>query len=265
MTQTGIFNGRVLVPYAYGCYGYTRGGGKTWHGGIDLVGPDDATIRMPYYPARDGTQKAIRGKVITARIVTDHSNRTWEWGWYVCVQLDADQTPDAVNYLYFCHCERLLVQVGQTVISGQELAIMGNSGNAALNSPPYKHCHLEVRATATGRGLNPTAYSGTDNAAGTYGNTAPLPAPANGRLQIITVGPVTQGDADAILLCCKERKLTDAGLYTSKWDDDSHATQSIIIGPVSQGDADAVLVICVQRGLDKQKLYTSQWADEVED
>ncbi|WP_303916435.1 M23 family metallopeptidase, partial [Subdoligranulum variabile] len=168
MTQTGIFNGRVLVPYAYGCYGYTRGGGKTWHGGIDLVGPDDATIRMPYYTARDGTQKAIRGKVITARIVTDHSNRTWEWGWYVCVQLDADQTPDAVNYLYFCHCERLLVQVGQTVISGQELAIMGNSGNAALNSPPYKHCHLEVRATATGRGLNPTAYSGTDNAAGTY-------------------------------------------------------------------------------------------------
>lgn len=30
MTQTGIFNGRVLVPYAYGRYGYTRGVGKTW-------------------------------------------------------------------------------------------------------------------------------------------------------------------------------------------------------------------------------------------
>ena len=263
--QTGIFNGRVLVPYAYGCYGYTRGGGNTWHGGIDLVGPDDATIRMPYYTAPDGTQKAIRGKVITARIVTDHSNRTWEWGWYVCVQLDANQTPDAVNYLYFCHCERLLVQVGQTVISGQELAIMGNSGNAALNSPPYKHCHLEVRATATGRGLNPTAHSGTDNAAGTYGNTAPLPAPANGRLQIITVGPVTQGDADAILLTCEARGLTDAGLYVSKWANEEKTLQTIKVGPVSQGDADAVLAICVQRGLDKQKLYTSQWADEVED
>lgn len=265
MKQTGIFNGRVLVPYAYGCYGYTRGGGKTWHGGIDLVGADDATIRMPYYTAPDGTQKAIRGKVITARIVTDHSNRTWEWGWYVCVQLDAGQTPDAVNYLYFCHCERLLVQVGQTVISGQELAIMGNSGNAALNSPPYKHCHLEVRATSTGRGLNPTAYSGTDNAAGTYGNTAPLPAPANGRLQIITVGPVTQGDADAVLLTCKARSLTDAGLYVSKWANAEKTLQTIKVGPVSQGDADAVLAVCVQRGLDKQKLYTSQWADEVED
>ena len=71
MTQTGIFNGRVLVPYAYGCYGYTRGGGKTWHGGIDLVGPDDTTIRMPWYTAPDGSRKAITGKVITARIVTD--------------------------------------------------------------------------------------------------------------------------------------------------------------------------------------------------
>ena len=27
--QTGIFEGRVLVPYAYGCYGYTRGGAVT--------------------------------------------------------------------------------------------------------------------------------------------------------------------------------------------------------------------------------------------
>lgn len=265
MTQTGIFNGRVLVPYAYGCYGYTRDGGKTWHGGIDLVGPDDATIRMPYYTARDGTQKAIRGKVITARIVTDHSNRTWEWGWYICVQLDAGQTPDAVNYLYFCHCERLLVKAGQTVISGQELAIMGNSGNAALNSPPYKHCHLEVRATATGRGLNPTAYSGTDNAAGTYGNTAPLPAPANGRLQIITVGPVTQGDADAVLLTCKARSLTDAGLYVSKWANEEMTLQTIQVGPVSQGDADAILATARARELDKQGLYRSVWADEVED
>lgn len=49
MTQTGIFKGRVQISYAYGRYGWTRGGGKTWHGGIDLVGLDDSTIRMPYY------------------------------------------------------------------------------------------------------------------------------------------------------------------------------------------------------------------------
>lgn len=264
MTQTGIFNGRVLVPYAYGCFGWTRGGGSVWHGGIDLVGADDATIRMPYYTAADGSRRAIRGTVVTARIVTDHSNRTWEWGWYVCVRLDAAQTPDAVNYLYFCHCERLLVQAGQRVQSGDALAIMGNSGNAALNEPHYKHCHLEVRATATSTGLDPSAYAGVPNAAGTYGNTDPLPLPSAGRLQIIYLDTLTQGDADAIMLCCEARKLTDAGLYTSKWDDDTHITQSIIIGPVSQGDADAILATARARGLDKQGLYRSVWADEQE-
>lgn len=229
MTQTGIFNGRVLVPYAYGCYGYTRGGGKTWHGGIDLVGADDATIRMPYYTARDGTQKAIRGKVITARIVTDHSNRTWEWGWYVCVQLDANQTPDAVNYLYFCHCEALLVQAGQKVRSGDALAVMGNSGNAALNNPPYKHCHLEVRATATGTGLDPTAYAGVPNAAGTYGS-AEEEQPG---LQLLTVGPVD--NAGSMILWGIANKL---GLgYDAQYTDDTRTAQVLTIGPASAGDA----------------------------
>ena len=66
------------------------------------------------------------------------------------------------------------------------------------------------------------------------------------------------------MLCCKERKLTDAGLYTSKWDDDTHVTQSIIIGPVSQGDADAILAAARARELDKQGLYRSVWADDEE-
>lgn len=220
MTQTGIFKGRVLVPYSYGCYGYTRGGGSTWHGGIDLVGADDPTIRMPYYTGADGVQKSISGTVVTARIVTDHSNLTWEWGYYVCVKLDDAQTPDAVNYMYFCHCERLMVKVGQKVKSGDALSIMGNSGNAAMNNPPYKHCHLEVRATSTGRGLDPTAYAGVLNAAGTYGNTDPLPEDSNGRLQVITIGPVSQGDADAILALCVKRGLDKLGLYSSKWADE---------------------------------------------
>lgn len=44
----------------------------------------------------------------------------------------------------------------------------------------------------------------------------PTSKPAN-KLQVITVGPVSQGDADAIYLLCKERGLTDAGLYKSEW------------------------------------------------
>ena len=37
------------------------------------------------------------------------------------------------------------------------------------------------------------------------------------KLQVITIGPVSQGDADAIYLLCQSRGLTDAGLYKSSW------------------------------------------------
>ena len=40
-----IFDGRVQIKYSYGCYGMTRGGGKTWHGGMDIVGVDSDIIR----------------------------------------------------------------------------------------------------------------------------------------------------------------------------------------------------------------------------
>ena len=95
--------------------------------------------------------------------------------------------------------------------SGDALAVMGNTGNAALADPPYRHCHLEVRAAAGGVGLDPTVYAGCENAVGVYG--------ATGRMQVITVGPVTQGDADAVLEVCRARGLVDAGLYRSEWRD----------------------------------------------
>lgn len=214
LKQTGIFEGRVQVRYSYGRFGWTRNGGKTWHGGIDLVALDDKTIRMPYYKG-----KKITGKVTRARIVYNHNDKTWEWGWYVCVQLDANQTPDTVSFLYFCHCSCLLVSVGQKVSSGDALAIMGQTGNAANG---YDHTHLEARATATGTGVDPTEYAGCANAVGIYG-TQEVDEPTSdaaastGKLQVITVGPVSQGDADAILAVCKERGLTDAGLYKSEW------------------------------------------------
>lgn len=160
-----IFKGRVRVRYGYSRWGYTRNNGKGWHGGSDEEGLDSTTIRMPDYKG-----KSISGRVVTARKVDRSTgSKTWEWGWYVCVELDAGQTPDAVNCLYFCHNARNLVSVGQRVKSGDALAVMGSTGNASLASPPFAHCHFEVRATAAGAGLDPTAYTGHPNAVGTYG------------------------------------------------------------------------------------------------
>lgn len=179
MDQNGLFMGRSRVRYGYSCYGLTRGNGTMWHYGSDDEGLDSKEILMPPYYNSDGTKKSISGTVVTARIVTDKTNRTWEWGYYVCVKLDANQTPDAVNYLYFCHCRELLVKVGDKVKTGDKLAIMGNSGNAALANPPFEHCHFEVRETAISKGLDPSAYTGHVNAVGTYGKIPDQSSDAN--------------------------------------------------------------------------------------
>ena len=270
--QTGIFNGRVQVPYRYGCYGYTRGGGATWHGGIDLVGLDDTTIRMPYFYYANGTPKEISGTVVTARKVDRSTgNKTWEWGWYVCVQLDADQTPDAVNFLYFCHCERLLVGAGDRVRSGDALAVMGNTGNAALNDPPYIHCHLEARATATGKGLDPTAYSGTDNAVGTYGTVPATSEPVEDKpaqdltavpnsqmstIQLVSLAPLTDEQMRQADALAEALGLPDAGHYQQLRLGDGYFAA---VFAVSNGDALQVLALAQRNGWDTLERYHSRF------
>lgn len=212
--QLGIANGRVRVRYGYARFGYTRGNGTVWHGGIDLELLDDGTYLMPPYKG-----KKIRGKVIQARIVTNHSNKTWEWGWYVCVKLDPYQTDDEVNFLYFCHSDKLLVKVGDVVETGDVIGVMGNTGNAADAVPPYKHVHFEVRATTTGKGLDPTAYSRTENKVGTYGlKEAPTPVtPSTKTMQKLEIGPISNSDAMKFYSLAKSLDLDSQGLYHAEY------------------------------------------------
>ena len=207
-----IFKGRTRVRYGYSRWGYTRNNGKGWHGGSDEEGLDSTTILMPDYKG-----KSISGRVITARKVDKSTgSKTWEWGWYVCVELDAGQTPDAVNYLYFCHNARNLVSVGQRVKSGDALAVMGNTGNAALASPPFAHCHFEVRATAAGAGLDPTAYTGHPNAVGTYGEAIGETEESDMKFLEVTSGKCevfTAPDVNAVDKHYNGGKLTEGVCY----------------------------------------------------
>lgn len=161
----GITNGRVRVRYNYARYGYTRGGGKIWHGGIDLELLDGKEYFAPYY--KDGTK--VQFKVTRARIVTDKSNRTWEWGYYICLEVQNPPKGSRTRYIYLCHNAKLLVKAGDIVESGDAIAVMGNTGNAALADPPYEHVHFECRVTALGSGIDPTEYCGCPNEVGTYG------------------------------------------------------------------------------------------------
>ena len=81
-----IFEGRNQIAYSYGRFGYTRNSGKTWHGGIDVVGVDSSMIRA-----------VVAGIVVFSGIVTNKTDRTWEWGYYVCIQGNDGR------FYYYCH------------------------------------------------------------------------------------------------------------------------------------------------------------------
>ena len=100
----------------------TINGKTTYHSGIDLVCDNPTVI------ATDS------GKVITSRIVTDRSNRTWEWGNYICIETDDGK------HVYYCHLKERAVKVGEYVKTGAGIGVMGNTGYSF-----GAHLHYEVR------------------------------------------------------------------------------------------------------------------------
>lgn len=140
------YEGNVYVSSPFGIRDLN--GAKVYHAGVDLVGRDDKTIRAP----ADGT-------ITTSTIITDHSNKTWEWGNYV--RLD---TEDGYR-VFMCHMKKRLVSVGQKVKEGDPLGIEGNTGYSYGS-----HCHFEVRRGNVA--VNPCPLLGIENKAGnTYYNT----------------------------------------------------------------------------------------------
>lgn len=140
---------RIVSPYGYRTDPIT-GTEDCWHGGVDLVG-FDRTVRA-----------AVGGTVLQSRIVTDHENRTWEWGNYVSVWGDDN------HVIYYCHLEERYVQPGRRVEAGQRIGLEGSTGRST-----GPHLHFEVRNTQEAQ-IDPCAYLGIPNKVG-YVWTPPDP------------------------------------------------------------------------------------------
>lgn len=134
----------VKVTSRYGTR--TLYGATETHGGYDLVGVGSSEV-----VAVEG------GKVVSSQIITDTSNRTWEWGEYVCIKTDGGR------YHYYCHLKSRAVSKGQRVKAGDKLGVMGATGKAY-----GAHLHFEVRATDGKTKLSPEYTLGIPNAVGTY-------------------------------------------------------------------------------------------------
>jgi murein DD-endopeptidase MepM/ murein hydrolase activator NlpD len=100
-------------------FGYRTGFGSSNHQGIDIAGDYGQTIL-----AADG------GEVIMS---------DWYSGYGYLIQIKHDN-----GYItYYGHCSELLVAEGERVYQGQEIALMGATGQAS-----GVHLHFEVRQNA---------------------------------------------------------------------------------------------------------------------
>ena len=138
-----IYSGKFKVTSPFGRR--MLNGAADDHKGIDVVGITDKHVCA-----------VVGGRVVTSKIVTDKSNRTWEWGNFVCILGD-----DGRMY-YYCHLSKRLVSVGRRVEAGQHIGIEGNTGYSFGS-----HCHFEVREN--GVSIDPAPFLGIPNKAGTYG------------------------------------------------------------------------------------------------
>ena len=107
-------------------------------------------------------------------------------------------------------------------------------------------------------------YPSIIQAAGLNGFTAPDPNPApdlSTMRQILTIGPVTMGDALQIQSLCTSLGITSENkLYSSDWNNAEKTLQTITIGPVSSGDAWYIMRLCERLQLTGQGLYFSKYA-----
>ena len=134
----------------------------------------------------------------------------------------ADYRGGRLETLY-AHLSKICVAQGQQVAEGQLIGYSGNTGNCY-----GAHLHFEVRWK--GSRTNPlnwldNNFETASNAVklGSYSSvTTPAqdkPAASTGKLQTITIGPVSTGDAAQVYTLCNQLGLTAAGLYKSKWED----------------------------------------------
>lgn len=190
------------------------------HEAVDLRTQIDNMYIRPVYAAEDGTVDQTQN--------WDGHTRTGMQSYGNMVRIRHADYKSKTLQTRYAHLSSYCVKYGQRVKEGEIIGYSGVTGNVF-----GAHLHFEV--ILGGKRTNPLVWLDNDftTASGqvfTYrpgehavqqpeqaASGAQTAQNGTGKLQVITIGPVSQGDADAVYLLCKERGLTDAGLYKSEW------------------------------------------------
>lgn len=157
------------------------------HNGLDLVNLDEQKV----YAICDGT-------IGSSTIITDKSNKTWEWGNYV--KLIANDG----TLIFYCHLDKRLVKKGDKVKKGDPIGIEGNTGYSF-----GRHLHLEVRNSSNKvtSSVNTASYTQIPNKVGSY--TAVEEKASVGEITSVN-GP---RKTDSLVLITDGRKTTGFNQY----------------------------------------------------
>ncbi len=215
-----LSNGEVLLRWPLAQHIITQGwyyNDGSLHQAIDLRTQIGNTSTQPVYAVEDGTVDQVQD--------WDGHTRTGMQSYGNMVRIKHANYKNKTLQTRYAHLSSYCVKYGQRVKEGEIIGYSGVTGNVY-----GAHLHFEV--ILGGKRTNPLTWLDNDYTLATGREyqfnkgehsvvvpeaDKPAENTSQSKLQVITIGPVSQGDADAIYLLCKERNLTDAGLYKSEW------------------------------------------------
>ena len=218
-----LSNGEVLLHWPLDIHVLTQGwyyNDGSLHQAVDLRTQIDNIYIRPVYAAEDGTVDQTQD--------WDGHTRTGMQSYGNMVRIRHADYKSKTLQTRYAHLSSYCVKYGQRVKEGEIIGYSGVTGNVF-----GAHLHFEV--ILNGKRTNPLVWLDGEftTASGQVFTYRPgehavqLPERAasgaqtaqngTGKMQVITIGPVSQGDADAIFAVCQSRGLTDAGLYKSEW------------------------------------------------
>lgn len=212
-----LSNGEVLLHWPLDIHVLTQGwyyNDGSLHQAVDLRTQIKGMYIRPVYAAEDGTVDQTQD--------WDGHTKTGMQSYGNMVRIKHAPYKKQTLQTRYAHLSSYCVKVGQKVKEGEIIGYSGTTGNVY-----GAHLHFEV--ILNGKRTNPLTWLDADYTLATgkeyqfYKGEHSVVVPdkpddgGTSKLQVITIGPVSQGDADAIYLLCRERGLTDAGLYKSEW------------------------------------------------
>ena len=185
-------------------------------------------------------------------------------GYYGILYASTDFIRNRLNWRELAQYDVWAAQYGSKCTSPLPYGIWQYSSANPLGIPGYgasldcNRVYKDYPQIIQGAGLNGWTASEPDKPADTEDNSG---ADASGKYQLVTIGPVSSGDALTLMRLCEQLHLTDQGLYRSAWADKPAGTQTLTIGPVSSGDAWRIMRQCQALELTDQGLYRSQYVE----